>query len=719
MELVVHDESIDCLPARWLQAESVSLWIRQAIHKNEALDVNMVRSVMEAIYKSQKFEYRLKEAIEWGGNFEFPLNICERDSARLSESPSISHMVANLRLSRSRNRFNTSRVSCCVPQDYEEYAVLIDLSDGIRVFRSNTFVPNSATGLPPLRRAYQEAHSAVNKLLYDLWQDELLFLLPKEQLLLSQGVHFSCQHWSPKSMKKCGRPIHDASDSKHGAINCKEVSLMSEQHYGPVSLPTVVELANLILQFEESHIHVAGTTLTLDDVVLFKNDLSRAFMLLDFRSEDVELLAAELTNDICVVYHTGLFGLGTLPYAFAAISRVLERHLNVAPLKLGFAQMFGSLRVYVDDLMAVTIKQCLERDNKIVNDYCNALLGPGAVEPRKFESGRRLDLIGWLFDLDARVVTISQKNFHKVSFAFFDANIEKKVQVRTLEKLASLGSRYSLIIREMRVINAALYRNYAGMNNHNAYIRWHDDAVVAVLIWRAVLLHLRLNESTFAKPLDSFRSLDPTVVLCFDSSLTGVGVIIRRYMGVDDATNMLASSEVLAVGSFRYGQLLEPIEFNDESSYQNLSEFIGVIFGLLMLRSLGIMHTGVLLKGDSVTAMRWSETERFRGLLSRPAALTYLNVCIEFGYEIVGSEYVTSENNHECDRLSRGVSPQVLCQEGLCLPGLIYTMEESVGHLLSLCNFSHSFNTTADLLSFWGRVKEYLNQLDSSSCGGR
>ena len=58
-----------------------------------------------------------------------------------------------------------------------------------------------------------------------------------------------------------------------------------------------------------------------------------------------------------------------------------------------------------------------------------------------------------------------------------------EVQVRTLEKLASLGSRYSLIIREMRVINAAIYRNYAKIINHNAYICWHDDAKVAVWLW--------------------------------------------------------------------------------------------------------------------------------------------------------------------------------------------------------------------------------------------
>lgn len=693
------------LPERWLQVELITSWIRRALHNSGSSNDEDVASLMKDIFVSRDYEYRLVEAIEWGENFEFPQDICTRDSNRLINSSTLLQMTMSLRQIRGHNRLNSSRVAFCVPADYPDYSVLMDLTEGIRVFTLDSFVPNSATGLPPLRKAYNDAHSAVNKMLYDLWEAELVFLLPKTQLLNLGNVHFSCQHWATKSMKKCGRPIHDASDPKHGAINCKEVSAMSESFYGPVVLPTVFDLAMLILQFEDSKRSELGDQFSLDDVILFKNDLSRAFMLLDFRPCDVRLLAAELTDDVCVVYHTGLFGLGTLPYAFAVISRVLERYLNVSPT--GHPQMFGSLRVYVDDLMAVTVKQRLNADNRIVNNYCDQLLGPGAVEPKKFEAGRRLDFIGWCFDLDTRLVTISQKNFYKVAYAFFDVDLDRKVQVRMLEKLASLGSRYSMIIREMRVVNTAIYRNYANMNNHNAYIQWHDEAKVAVWLWRALLLELRLNESTFAKPIESFRSLLPSVVLCFDSSLSGVGVIIRSYVGVDDI-GLIREGPVIALGSFQYSCLPDPIVFNDESSYQNLSEFIGIVYGLLILSTLKIRHTGVFLKGDSVTAMRWSDGERFRGVLSKPAALTYLKICVEYGYEVVGTEYVTSEENSLCDSLSRGTSPVDLCQKGLCDTSLIYKMRDSVASAISLCNYAYTFTTIDDLLCFWRRVKECL-----------
>jgi len=44
----------------------------------------------------------------------------------------------------------------------------------------------------------------------------------------------------------------------------------------------------------------------------------------------------------------------------------------------------------------------------------------------KDKSDRQLDMIGWLIDLDAQLVTISDRNFHKTLHAFFSFDIEGK-----------------------------------------------------------------------------------------------------------------------------------------------------------------------------------------------------------------------------------------------------------------------------------------------------
>jgi hypothetical protein len=201
-------------------------------------------------------------------------------------------------------------------------------------------------------------------MLYDLWHLDLVFLLPKNQLLEQPGVHFSPQHWAPKRGKQCGRPVHDASDEKCGALNSDAASRAAESHYGAIHHPTIVDLVLMILDFEDAMSQQLGPDFDLTEVVLFKNDLKRAFMLLNFRAEDAPLLAAELTDELCVMYHTGLFGLGTMPYAFGVISRVLCRHINL--------HITGSCEVYVDDVLSVTLLRFLESDNRLVVEYDDA-----------------------------------------------------------------------------------------------------------------------------------------------------------------------------------------------------------------------------------------------------------------------------------------------------------------------------------------------------------
>ena len=76
-----------------------------------------------------------------------------------------------------------------------------------------------------------------------------------------------------------------------------------------------------------------------------------------------------------------------------------------------------------------------ESDMSRVDDEVRTLLGPGSVWPAdKDKSGRQLDMIGWLIDLDAQLVTISDRNFDKTVHAFFSLNINEPItlhQVRS------------------------------------------------------------------------------------------------------------------------------------------------------------------------------------------------------------------------------------------------------------------------------------------------
>jgi hypothetical protein len=104
----------------------------------------------------------------------------------------------------------------------------------------------------------------------------------------------------------------------------------------------------------------------------------------------------------------------------------------------------------------------------------------------------------------------------------------------------------------------------------------------------------------------------------------------------------MVTGEVIAVAGVDYADLPAPLVFRDDSSFQNLSEFVGIVLGMLILRSLGYAHLGVHLKGDSTSALSWAESERFRSMLTKPSAMVYLGLCVDHGFEVVSTEYVPS-----------------------------------------------------------------------------
>jgi hypothetical protein len=108
-------------------------------------------------------------------------------------------------------------------------------------------------------------------------------------------------------------------------------------------------------------------------------------------------------------------------------------------------------------------------------------------------------------------------------------------------------------------------------------------------MWRALLCLLHLNETGFARTLDSFRTDITTVSLQYDASLTGVGFLLHDITA--------SPPRLLAVAGWAF-----PFDLNHESRYQNASEFIAVLMGLMSLKRLGYRDVGIHLIGDNTSS---------------------------------------------------------------------------------------------------------------------
>ena len=404
-------------------------------------------------------------------------------------------------------------------------------------------------------------------------------------------------------------------------------------------------------------------------MILFKVDLSKAFHLLSFDPESVPYLACELfqsewprfseevkellaclgisdnddeTLSWSMVYITGSFGLILLPFVFAVVTRCL--------LVLLLKCIHGKLCSYVDDSMGVCLRSQLHHDICTICEVIELLLGPKAVEWKKWYFGRVLVMIGWKIDLDSRLVSLSRKNLMKVAYGFTITDLDKPVTVRWVTKLASWSSRYTQILRALHPCTVSLFSQVAGMHNMEALVPWKEDTRVAVLIWRAALVLLHLYEKEYSLPIEFFRTMSLDYEVEFDASLTGLGFLLFSLQGG-------ARTQLIGCGTVVF-----PFDCQSKSDFQNTCEFIAVLLGVLALAQMKVRNVNLRLCGDSNTSLTWGQEGHFRGKLCQKAALMYIlgsmlfNIVVTETVHIPGKDNASSSYSHQ--DFFRALSPQ-------------------------------------------------------------
>ena len=102
--------------------------------------------------------------------------------------------------------------------------------------------------------------------------------------------------------------------------------------------------------------------------------------------------------------------------------------------------------IYSDDTIGCCHTDNLEHDVAKARKAQTNLLGPNCVdlnpETTKYRANRDLEVIGWRINLDTKLVSMSVRNGNKCLYAFFMVDTSEYVDVKEMQKLASLASRY-------------------------------------------------------------------------------------------------------------------------------------------------------------------------------------------------------------------------------------------------------------------------------------
>jgi hypothetical protein len=216
---------------------------------------------------------------------------------------------------------------------------------------------------------------------------------------------------------------------------------------------------------------------------------------MSLHSEFAKYFGIEIHGERIFIHLCGIFGWTCTPAAFQVVSRGIQWESN---------SLNGKCKMYVGDIVGVCLVQDLDSEVQCAKDVCRSFLGPNAIAEDKTDTGTRLDVLGYVLDIEQRLVSIPRKNFLKAVYGFFTTNLGEKVTLKTAEKLASWGSRYSKICRAMRLFCGALHRVTSGRKCRHALFLFPEEAQMAIRGWRAMLHLVSFDELRYTRRMDSF-----------------------------------------------------------------------------------------------------------------------------------------------------------------------------------------------------------------------
>ena len=195
----------------------------------------------------------------------------------------------------SPNRLNRQRVAG-LREDNPERALMNDLADGMRVHLPEGFFPNGEKQQTPLRATYVSVAPAVNKMLGDVVEQKLAFILSGDSARkYVPRMHLGKAHWTKKKGKPSGRPLSDLTFVDGTPLNTPDTSAAAAMYYGDIVHPTIEDIAEMVCKFWaktiEEDLHADW-----NDLRIWKMDLKGAYTLLSFRPEDVGLFGMQLTD---------------------------------------------------------------------------------------------------------------------------------------------------------------------------------------------------------------------------------------------------------------------------------------------------------------------------------------------------------------------------------------------------------------------------------------
>jgi hypothetical protein len=207
------------------------------------------------------------------------------------------------------------------------------------------------------------------------------------------------------------------------------------------------------------------------------------------------------------------------------------------------------------------------------------------------------------------------------------------------------------------------------------------------------------HEKVFTRSLFSFASLQADVIVEFDASLSGGGILF--FDAVD--------SRCLGISTIN----LISLNLTDESRYQNYAEFLVALVGLIGAIYLRPNLQTVSFVGDSLSALSWLESGRLKSDIASNLSIIFMHLCVKYNLKIVETTHISGVNNTSADNLSRGHRLEdVRIRDSRINSNLQIIIPCSM--LFSLANPLNIPTNDHEFLDLWNAIPIVINQMIQS-----
>jgi len=469
-----------------------------------------------------------------------------------------------------------------------------------------------------------------------------------EDLLRS---HYSENVFQPKPGKALGRCCINLSKGKDGNfLNTPESKIGADERYGIVTNPSIVSIANMIVEFAKD------LGIPISKLVAFKDDINMAHNQQKYSVDDVFRTCSEIAGFGLTIVNTRCqFGDNLASGVFDIIARGADEEI----ISLCSESLVKSINIrYVDDTNSFSPETDAPRAQGIVQEVWEKILGEDiAINMKKRELPTKIVVnIGFKINLLNGSIRPDDKGLEKLFIVFFCVfKLFDPMSLVERQVVAGTAQAYVKCMKGMAEFVDPLHKFCVGseweVRSANASQRQ------CAQFWQAALMGTFRDYSKWEIPLEIVgrthkdSKVKPHYKFISDSSELASAIFIYS----NKTNELLAWSRVFFTDWKK--------DCIKGGSAQNMREFMSVIFMMIMLSQSDIPSNNAIVEiwGDNTAALAWADGDHRCKSGERYSQLAFigLSLCVQStGIFTHHTTQIKSEEMGYVDKVSRTSSDE-------------------------------------------------------------